>query len=461
MTVGRSLFAAMFFSSVISFGPMAGAQSYIDYAENIPGAQFSKATLKVGQTYFVDADSIKVRLEPTKEAEAVGRLHRNDQVSLVDVLDETVPFVQVKIVSGKGTVLNAYERLYVSAEYLSEQNSQNNVSTKYFVIQNVATEVTRIYEKCTKYAGCAHRLVFESDMVVGRRKNSFFNAEEWYTHLGVNKIQYWDKFHEDGEGHYPAWYSKNYPAVPPPGSDFSDWFDSDVMPNKDGKMRGAFGWFTAMLGPDANAQWIHGTAGWGSDGPKFIDVTRNLFLAGINDARSSGCTRIENGAIAYLRHILPPGTPIIRVYAKEAVEMPSLITYKNQKTRVPFYYILTKSSPINDSKGATIERQAVLNRGVPASEWLEEGVFNIDQYPTVRKYRFSPGFIGAGTGALGNIYRIYSSEFHGHLLIDTGRFLNYRHPESLPVSGMSGVIVPDYTKAPSNAMALEPINYDE
>ncbi|MEY4615290.1 MAG: hypothetical protein RJB66_250 [Pseudomonadota bacterium] len=447
-------------ASILAVGEVSMAQSFL-FSDSKPVVPSAKAKLKVGLNYFVDADTIKVRLAPVKEEEAIGRLHRNDLVSIVSLLDDANPFVEVKVVSGRGVSLNAYDRLYVSAEYLSAKNSQNNISTQYFVVQNVATEVTRVYEKCTKYAGCPHRLVFESDMVVGRRKNSLFSPEEWYTHLGVNKIQYWDKFHEDGEGHYPAWYSKDYPPVPPPGSDFSDWFDSDVMPNKNGQMRGAFGWFAAILGPKANYQWIHGTAGWGSDGPKFIDVTRNLFLSSINDARSSGCTRLENGAVAFLRHIIAAGTPIIRVYAREAVWQPSLYSYKSQKQRVPFFYILTKSSPINDSRAATIERQAVLDRGVPASEWLEEGVYNIDQYPTVRKYRFSPGFIGAGTGALGNIYRIYGSEFNGHFLVDTGRFYKYAHPKSLPASGMSGVIVPDYTVAPLNTPPLEPIDYED
>ncbi len=332
---------------------------------------------------------------------------------------------------------------------------------KYFVIQNVATETTRVYEKCNDLSKCHHNLVFEAEMVVGRRKNSFVEAKEWYTHLGVNKIQYWEKFHEDGNGHYPAWYSKNYPAVPPPGSSFYDWFDRDVMPDDRGVMRGAFGWFTAMLGPNAHAQWLHGTAGWGSDGDKYIEITRNALISTVRDARSSGCTRIENGAIAYLRHILPAGTPVIRVYAKEAVEEASLAHYQNQKTRVPFYYILTKSNRINDKRAETIERNAVLARDVPSSEWLEEGVYNVDRYPTVRKYRVSPGWIGAGSGALGNVYRIYFNEFEGHYLVDTGRFVKYKHPESLPVAGISNVIVPDYTVAPNTVEPHEPNSYEE
>jgi hypothetical protein len=352
------------------------------------------------------------------------------------------------------SILSLQDNL-MDSEFIADQIENATSIPKYFVIQNVATETTRVYEKCSN-TPCRHRLVFESEMVVGRRKSTFFDAKEWFTHLGVTKILYWDKFHQDGQGHYPAWYSKNYPNVPPPGSSFYDWFERDVMPDDRGVMRGAFGWFTAMLGPNANAQWMHGTAGWGADGDKYIQITRNVFISTVRDARSSGCTRIENGAIAYLRHILPAGTPIIRVYAKEAVEEPSLASYENQKSRVPFYYILTKSSRINDKAAETIERSSVLARKVPTSEWIEEGSYQIDRFPTVRPYRLSPGWIGAGSGALGNVYRVFFTEFEGHYLIDSGRFVKYQHPSSLPTAGISGVVVPDYTKAPSSVEPQDP-----
>lgn len=379
---------------------------------------------------------------------------------LFTALSVTASLVWMGVMSESAMAQSQDESL-AERDFTDPTELPEKTNEKYFVIQNVATETARVYEKCNDLTKCQHRLIFEAEMVVGRRKNSFVDAKEWYTHLGVNRIKYWDKYHEDGNGHYPAWYAKNYPAVPPPGSSFYDWFERDVMPDDRGVMRGAFGWFTAILGPNAQAQWMHGTAGWGSDGDKYIKITRNTLISSVRDARSSGCTRLENGAIAYLRHLLPVGTPVIRVYAKEAVEEPSLAHYSSQKLRTPFYYILTKSDRVNDSKADTIERKTVLARGVPASEWIEEGLYNVDQYPTVRKYHASPGWIGAGSGALGNVYRIYFNEFEGHYLVDTGRFVKYQHPTSLPVSGIPDVVVPDYTVAPDSTEPHAPDSYEE
>lgn len=356
------------------------------------------------------------------------------------------------------------QRVSISSEegvdFLTVADDQKR-PTKYFVIQNVATETTRVYERCTTSPDCSHRLVFESEMVVGRRKIDFVDPMEWYTQLGVMNIHHWDKFHEDADHHYPAWYSSRYPAVPPPGADFQDWFSKEVMPNGKGVMRGAFGWFTAILAPNAAHQWVHGTAGWGADGDRFIEVTRNFLLSTFNDVRSSGCTRIENGAIAFLRHILPIGTPVIRVYAKEAMQEPDLKDYTQQKTKDPFYYILTRTDKINDQTAGTIERQAVLARKVQSSDWIEEGLYTVDRFPTVRPYRSTPGWIGAGSGAIGNVYRVPFYEFEGYYLIDSGRFVNYQHPKSLPVGGLAGVIVPDYTLAAPSVEPKEPLNYQE
>jgi hypothetical protein len=351
--------------------------------------------------------------------------------------------------------LNEKHRLYVAYQYLSEVISQNNISGKYFVVQNVATEVTRVYEKCEQGNQCKHRLIYESDMVVGRRKNSLLEPSEWFTKLGVTKIRHWVKWHEDRERHYPAWFGKDYPPVPPPGSSFFDWADSDIMPDERGVMRGAFGWFAAILSPSPDEQWIHGTVGWGSDGAKSIEITRNFLISSLNDVRSSGCTRLENAAIAFLRHILPAGTPIIRVYAKEAVEDAYLHRYTQQKVKGVFEYILTRSNRIGDPDAGSIERKSVLKRKVPQDLWMEEGTYYYDRYPTVREFHWSPGGIGSGTGSLGNIYKVDEDQMRGYFLIDTGRFVNYHHPYSLPVAGIPGLFLPDYTIAPVTVRPLD------
>lgn len=419
---------------------------------------YDKSGLQQWYRYFVDVESLKVRAKPEPKAEVLGKLMRNDRVQIVDLLDATTNFVEVKVTRGELMSLNEGNQLFVPFEYLSSSDSQNTITTKYFVIQNIATEVTRVYEKCNDSPKCKHKLIFETDMVVGRRKNGFVDRDEWFTNVGVTKIRHWVKWHQDSQGHYPAWYAKDYPPVPPPGADFFDWFDSSVMPEGKGSMRGAFGWFAAILGPSPKEQWIHGTAGWGSDGAKFIDITRDFFLSSVSDVRSSGCTRIENAAVAFLRHILAAGTPIIRVYAKEAVEDPFLFRYEKQKIKGIFRYILTKSNTIDDAGAGTIERSAVLARKVPKDYWLEEGTYYYDRYPTVHTYSWSPGGIGSGTGALGNVYNVDEKWLKGHFLIDTGRFVNYDHPWEIPKAGMSLVVVPDYTKAPSTVKPQMPFD---
>ena len=90
--------------------------------------------------------------------------------------------------------------------------------------------------------------------------------------------------------------------------------------------------------------------------------------------------------------------------------------------------------------------------------WLEEGVYYIDRYPTVRGFRWVPGNVGAGTGTLGNVYRVPEDQMRGYFLIDSGRFVKYQHPWSLPVGGMIGVVVPNYTQAPEATVPRQPIN---
>ncbi|MFN7453366.1 MAG: hypothetical protein ACK5RO_01770, partial [Pseudobdellovibrionaceae bacterium] len=85
--------------------------------------------------------------------------------------------------------------------------------------------------------------------------------------------------------------------------------------------------------------------------------------------RSSGCTRLENRAVALTRHLLPVGTEVIRVYAMEGLRDTSLSRYSLQREKRPWEFILTKEG-VRQSNGPTIDRSAVLARGVPSSSYL-------------------------------------------------------------------------------------------
>ena len=150
-----------------------------------------------------------------------------------------------------------------------ERNVAADAARKYFIVQNIATERTRVYEKCqekpeTKACinGTRNRLVFETEMVVG--------GDDLRTDLGVQNISHWEKFYQDNNAHYPSWYDPSYPPTPKGG--FLKWSKKSAMPNKQGQMRGAFGWYAAIMSPSATGQWMHGTIGWGDDKDSFIKI---------------------------------------------------------------------------------------------------------------------------------------------------------------------------------------------
>lgn len=238
----------------------------------------------------------------------------------------------------------------------AQQTAINGSKPKYIVIQNIATEKTRVYELCYQYDGCPHKLVFESDMLVGKR-----NKDEAHTILGVFTIDAWTKFYQDGNGTYPSWYDSNYPMPPKPGSGGRAWFKSKYMPGGKGEMRGAFGWYTATVSPNASGQWMHGTIGWGSDGDAFLARAKGGFLSIFVDLRSHGCTRHENRAIAYLQSLVPAGTPLVKIYAEERMDDPSLARYEDQKAQYMFNYALTKDQ-VRSKKPDSIEYSVVMNK---------------------------------------------------------------------------------------------------
>jgi hypothetical protein len=400
-----------------------------------------KSSLSKGGSYYVTASALNFRKEASLSNEAViGKLSQNDQVEVLDLLDGSTPLVRVKVVKSQDLSVGAEG--FVSADYLRKEIVKVSQGlSKYILIQNVATERARVYERCTASPGCPHRMIFESEMVVGRTEGGMKDPQRYLTWLGRYKITEWRKFYEDGEGHYPSWYHPDYPAVPYNPSNARIWMSKKVMPNKQGHMRGAFGWYTALTGPNSNYQWVHGTMGWGIEADRYIRYTRGFWVNLFANPRSAGCTRFENRAIAYLRHILSVGTEIVRVYAKEGYRDPNRTAYASQAQPMAWEWILTTEGVQQD--GPTADRNSVLARGVPTSRILEYGSYNVDRYPDAMG--INPN-AESRTGKSGNSYEIDESEFHGVFLVDEGRFIDYQHPRGLPRGGFEESQLPEYLR---------------
>ena len=312
-------------------------------------------------------------------------------------------------------------------------SSKKAPTSKYFIVQNIATEKLRIYEKCTDSPSCPHRMIYETDMVAGKLDGS----KDLWTRVGTFKLDKWVKYYQDNAALYPSWFDPNYPATPGPGNSFSAWTSRRAMPNGNGSMRGAFGWYAAMVYPNSNSQWMHGTIGWGSDGDKYIQQTRGFLANVFADPRSHGCTRLENKAIAYIQSFITPGTDIYRVYAMEAFADPSLARYESQKTPVQFDFILTKDQvrkahPNSSSTSAVLRR--LQSNAISSSDILEEGSYRASQYPTGQALTSKR----ASSGKSGDTYSLGHHVFKGAYLVDEGRFVNYDHPSEMPRGGVPG-----------------------
>lgn len=408
--------------------------------------QSQKSKLVQGASYFVNADKLNLRSSPFRIDNIVGALVTNDQVKIVDLHPSgETRFVEIQVVSGK---TGMGKNFFVAYEFLSIEKARPVVSTansKYFVIQNIASERLRVYERCTATPDCPHRLVMQTEIVVGRDDDDDYKYR-YLTWVGRYKIVNWTKFYEDKAGHYPSWYDPNYPRLPKPGADMDAWFSSRVMPNREGSARGAFGWYTALVAPNANEQWLHGTYGWGSDGDEFIRATRNFWVNLFADPRSSGCTRVENRGIAYLQYLLPVGTEVIRVYAREALRDVNLTRYQNQKQTLPWDFILTTESV--RKSGAPSDKNSVLARGLDPQYFIETGTYDVVQYPYPIAFKTKASDSERRRGKSGNTYGIKDHKFVGALLVDEGRLVDYQHPQDPKImrGGFPGEM-PEYLKA--------------
>jgi hypothetical protein len=235
---------------------------------------------------------------------------------------------------------------------------------------------------------------------------------------------------------------------PGPKKGVGSWTKKKVLPYKGASVRGAFGWYTAFPGPDSAYQWTHGTLGWGADKDKYIKVTRGFWANLFFDPRSHGCTRTDNESIAYVRSLVPKGTPLIKIYAKEAYADPNLSSY-GAKSKT-WDYILTKNG--SQTNGELAERAVVLANGTPRSRYLEEGTYTVDLMPTAK--RFKPGKRGARKGKNGNVYSLKDHEMNGVYLVDAGTLINYRHPGQIRVGGYKDQLIPSYMISESESYTL-------
>ncbi len=401
--------------------------------------------VKPGLIAFISSDRIRVRNKPESTEESIaGLLSLNDKVEVIDstpigqegfivirVLEtsSTAPkgvnlFISGKFLNSKPKDVSAAAvNTLVSAEAKTPkvEGQKQAQANRLYVVTNIATEKLRVYERCLPNEGCVSRMILETDVVNGEDEGGT------RTHAGSYRITTWEKFYESPASVYPAWYKAGYPPVPAPGNR-SAWFSSDYMPGGKGDMRGAFGWYTAKVGPNPSGQWHHGTAGWGADKKDFI-LFKDSFWGGIvnlfTNIRSHGCTRIDNESVAYLRNILPVGTPLIKVYARESYRDGSRQGYSKQPGK--WSYILTKNGAQKTNNHQLADRDTVLAQGTPRSEWLDQGTYDVDQHPDV---------------ADGDLYKI--GGFRGTFVIDEGTVYNYSHPSGIGRGGFKDEVIPSF-----------------
>lgn len=396
-----------------------------------------------GNKGFISADSVRARTSPDNGDNVAGRLFLGDEVEIVDgTTTGSDEFISVRIVKSQST-LDTTKNFYVAKRFVSETPvtadpavtsvaippapapsvaGQKTVQpSRLFIVTNIATERLRIYQRCLPTERCVNRMIMETGVVNGEAKDGT------RTDVGFYQVASWTKFYETSA--YPAWYKPGYPAVPGPGNR-SAWISSEYMPNGQGAMRGAFGWYTAKVAPNPNGQWTHGTAGWGADKTDFITFKDSFWGKIVNiftSIRSHGCTRTDNESIAYIRQLISVGTPLIKIYAREGYRDESRAMYNKLPGR--WEYILTKNGSQQINSHQLADRGTVLRQGTPQSEWLDQGTYEIDQYPDAESQ---------------DLYDLGDSALQGVFLVDEGTLRGYKSPAGIARGGFSDQIAPPY-----------------
>ena len=362
-------------------------------------------TITVGQPSVVVPSQLPARSKPDDDISVSDITYEKG-----DVVVPTGPAVngQVPVVPADPKQAAVQGPRYVPQEYLASEpvppTPRQKLSGKFFVIQNIATQKLRVYERC-EAKDCPHHLILETEMVAGE------DTPDHRTLLGSFRITEWLKFYEDGAQLFPSYYNPAYPALPQAGSDIMTWASKSLLPNGRGLVRGSFGWYTAKIGPDpTEEQWLHGTWGRAADGDKFIRLLQTSPLNHTPNLASHGCTRVENQAIAFMRELLPLDTPVIKVYAMEKLSDGATTAGVSAPSR-PFSWILTK-------------HHVDVKAPAPAAI-LDQGEFIPNSIPHVRAFG----------DELSNLYNVPAQDMQGYLIVDQGRLVNYGHPVELRVGG--------------------------
>lgn len=458
-----------------------------DVAAEVKTGDIPVGMAQPDQTAYVVPDRLRARTTPEQDPEvSTTLLERNDPVQIVDpnpIGDEQLVAVRygdpvqprvadpapvavvtpkksmtaapvleapvVKAPAVKAPVVKTAPKkapVYVPLKYLKKTPVETTVADsdadRYIMIQNIATEKLRVYERAT-VVGEPNRLVFETDMIAGENNPSKTRR----TAVGSYKIEKWVKFYQDIQGLFPSWQDPKLASLPLPGAELEDWTRPYLMPLVNGKpsgqVRGAFGWYTAKIGPNAHAQWTHGTLGWGADHDRFIKIPKTQLAQFYSDPRSFGCTRVENQAIAYLQDLLPVGTRVLKVYARETLADKTLARYRLTEAQ-QFDWILT-SDEVRKEKPNSSSKPLQLLRAVSQESVIEEGSYKVDTTPdavqfkkTVKGDRLEATVIRPEA----NLYDLPEASFRGVFLVDEGRFVQYQHPTELRSGGYSDKLLP-------------------
>ena len=421
--------------------------------------------------FFVALNGLRVRATPEDTGKTLGLLSLNEKVRVLDTGLNNDKYVQVEIIRTVNKI-QANDKYFVAKEYLATKIvDYKDFTGKYFTVLNVATETLRIFERVCADNSCPHKMIMETEVVVGEdRDHPAAEKGKGRSVLGSYRLTGWAKFYQDSEGHYPAWYREGSPELPEVGAGFNKWLKNDVMPvdangKKNGHMRGAFGWYAGFVAPNPLGQWTHGTIGWGEDKDAYVKKTKKLVTNLISNPRSSGCTRNNNEAIAFIRQIIDTGAPMIKIYAREALFDPALSNYREESKEWP--YIMTKKAGEKADRAEVLKSLNVTGEEVdafwqskryggslildpksPLNSILEVGTYNVDTQPTVINYTPGEklGKIERSVGRKGNVYGVKTKDMsNGLFYVDAGLLTGYTHPTAiLEISGFEDEVTPSW-----------------
>jgi hypothetical protein len=475
----------------------------------------SKSELKVGQEVMVN-DRYQSLYRQADRGTYYSSLARLDRIKILDLNgDDSNKFLKVEVLSSSDRRLVGKE-FYTRIVGLSEYEDFKNFDSDVYMVQNIATEKLRVYQRVCKDNSCPPKMIFETEFVAGEKKGDKRN--KYNTHVGNYRIYEWVKFYQDkgSGGHYPSWYDPDFPEQPGPEESWSKWFKDDIMPweycetdsdgdqkcSYSGMMRGAFGWYTALMEPHyGSGQWTHGTIGWSESsqemirrakGEDFFGSIANIFTS----LRSSGCSRVSNPSVAFLKHILPVGTPLFKVYALEAYQdQESMERNYRVGEKSTWDFMLTKDGVRESNDEATsahrnyVEMRTDINS---PDNIIEEGTYEFNVFPSIVQYQYKPKNSGGYRRSKGcvedavdnynfegessedryyigvseidkinkkecNVYKIPAETFQGKFYVDTGLIEGYKHPvyknnddyDVIIRGGFRSQFFPDYFQAAS------------